>query len=221
MSRGYYSDNLSAERLRRCYELAPPRVERYLEAEIAHVLGRLRPGELVLELGCGYGRVLGRLASRAGRAVGIDTSLESLRLARGENIGLACMDAAALGFLPGTFDVVVCVQNGISAFARDRRGLVEEALRVTRPGGKALFSSYDPELWPHRLEWFRLQAAAGLLGEIDEERTGDGVIVCRDGFRAETVGEIQFRELAKGLGAEVRLTVVDSSSLFCELTRAE
>ncbi|MCX7022974.1 MAG: class I SAM-dependent methyltransferase, partial [bacterium] len=97
MSGRYYTQKLSAERLRRCYELAPPRVKRYLEAEIGHVLSRIGPGDTVLELGCGYGRILRRIAGRARRAVGIDTSPESLRLAGGPNIGLARMDAAELG----------------------------------------------------------------------------------------------------------------------------
>ena len=44
---GYYDDKLAAERLRRCYELAPPRVVRYLEAEVQHVLSRLEPGAAV------------------------------------------------------------------------------------------------------------------------------------------------------------------------------
>jgi len=37
----YYSDHLSAERLRRCYEIAPLRVQQYFEAEIQHVLARV------------------------------------------------------------------------------------------------------------------------------------------------------------------------------------
>ena len=224
MAGRYYTERLSAERLRRCYEIAPPRVKRYLEAEVEYVLGHVRPGDEVLELGCGYGRALRALTRKAGWAVGIDTSLESLRLAaRGEsdrvNAGLACMDAVALGFRDRVFDVVVCIQNGISAFGVDGRGLIAEGLRVVRPGGTVLFSSYLGDFWPHRLRWFRLQSAEGLLGEIDEERTGGGVIVCRDGFRAATVGEGGFGELTRGLGAEVRFVEVDSSSLFCVLTR--
>jgi SAM-dependent methyltransferase len=79
---GYYARKLSGERLRRCYEIASPRVRRYLEAEIEFVLGRLEPRSHVLELGCGYGRMLRVLAGKAGRAVGIDTACESLLLAR-------------------------------------------------------------------------------------------------------------------------------------------
>ena len=47
---GYYSEKLSAERLRRVYDLAPARVKRYLDAEIEFVLKRINPGDRVLEL---------------------------------------------------------------------------------------------------------------------------------------------------------------------------
>lgn len=216
----YYAQKLSARRLRRCYEVAPPRVRRYLTAEIDYVLRYVGPEDSVLELGCGYGRVLERLAEKAGKVTGIDTSIDSLALAAqagGDRPphSLAAMDAENLAFVTGSFDVTVCIQNGISAFKVDRRRLVEEAARVTRRGGRVLFSSYAARFWEDRLSWFRVQAEHGLLGEIDEESTGNGVIVCKDGFRAETVGEGEFRSLAAGVGSEVDIIEVDGSSLFC------
>lgn len=174
----------------------------------------------VLELGCGYGRVLGRLTGHAAIVLGIDTSLESLSLARAELAGgyqLAAMDAVALALADDTFDVVICVQNGIAAFGVDQRKLIEEAIRVTRPGGTVLFSTYSEKFWDHRLEWFRIQAADGLIGELDLEATGDGVIACKDGFRAETVSPESFRSLLAGY-APPRIVEVDGSSLFCEIT---
>jgi hypothetical protein len=37
---GYYTKRLAAERLRACYDLAPPRTKAYLEAEIEFVLAK-------------------------------------------------------------------------------------------------------------------------------------------------------------------------------------
>jgi len=218
----YYSDKLAAERLRRCYEIAPPRVQQYLQAEIDHVFKHVTPNASVLELGCGYGRVLGPLAGCSRSAFGIDTSYASLLLARdtlasSPNVFLARMDAVATAFRDDAFDIVVCIQNGISAFHVDQRALIEEAVRITRPGGLALFSTYAEQFWSHRLEWFELQARAGLLGEIDHDATGGGVIVCKDGFRATTVSPDEFKRLTQNLDAVVSLVEVDSSSLFCEI----
>lgn len=218
----YYAQKLSATRLKQVYDLASEPVRRYLAAEIAHVKACIPPGGRVLELGCGYGRVLKALTPPAGTLVGIDTSHASLDLARDYLAGLpdvmlVLMDAVRLAFSPATFDLVCCIQNGISAFRVDQRTLLAAAVDVTRPGGRVLFSSYAEAFWDHRLAWFRLQAREGLLGEIDEAATGRGVIVCKDGFRATTVTPDQFRSLSRGLGRQARVDVVADASVFCEI----
>ncbi|MBI5868073.1 MAG: class I SAM-dependent methyltransferase [candidate division Zixibacteria bacterium] len=218
----YYADNLAGERLRRCYEIAGPRIQRYLDAEIGFVLERISSQMSVLELGCGYGRVLCRLLARTPHVAGIDTAIESLRLARESIPGprrprLAAMDAANTGFRDCAFDLTICIQNGICAFGADQTRLMAESVRVTRPGGRVLFSSYSPRFWNHRLEWFEAQAAHRLLGEIDHDATGDGVIVCRDGFRAATMTADRFRALAGELSLVPQISEVDGSSVFCEI----
>jgi SAM-dependent methyltransferase len=188
----YYAQRLSAERLARCYELAAPRMQRYLEQEIVHLLTRVRPGERVLELGCGYGRVALRLAAAGAQVVGIDVAEDSLALARRDAVaaGLAerCrylnMDATALAFDDASFDAVACVQNGIAAFRVEAHRIVAEAWRVLRPGGRLLLATYAEDIWPDRLAWFRTQSEHGLVGLLDEDASRDGVIVCSDGFRS-------------------------------------
>ncbi len=223
---GYYSEKLAGIRLRECYDIAPARVKQYLDAEIQHVLSRTKPADSVLELGCGYGRVACEIAGAAKRVVGIDTAPESLELARsllknGMNCEFLAMDATTLSFDDNEFDLVVCIQNGICAFSADPLVLVKEAIRVACPGGHVLFSSYSSSFWAHRLEWFELQAERGLLGEIDYDATGDGVIVCRDGFRSGTMGETEFRELCGRIELEPTIHEVDESSIFCELVKPD
>ncbi len=220
--RDYYSEKLSAERLKLCYDVAPPRIKRYLEAETGFVLDRITRTDRVLELGCGYGRVLRRLIGRAQSVIGIDTSHESLGAAREvpdirSSCHLARMDAVRLGFREDRFDVVMAIQNSIAVFGVDKRELIGEAIRVTRPGGRVLFSSYSSRIWDDRLEWFRIQSSHGLVGKIDEEATGDGTIVCEDGFRATAVGPDEFVDLASAHGIIPRITEVDESSVFCEI----
>lgn len=220
---GYYEDTLSAQRLKQCYEIAPPRIQQYLEGEIDYVLKKICPGGTVLELGCGYGRILPYLAQKAGLVVGIDRSLTSLILGAEmlsgiSNCYLMGMNALHLGFRDRVFDCVVCIQNGISAFHVDQRDLIRESVRVAKPGGIVLFSSYSDDLWEDRLEWFQLQSDAGLLGEIDYTKTRDGVIVCKDGFKATTVRPHHFLSLAEELNLIAEIVEVDSSSVFCLIT---
>jgi 2-polyprenyl-6-hydroxyphenyl methylase/3-demethylubiquinone-9 3-methyltransferase len=176
----------------------------------------------VLELGCGYGRIALRLAARARMVVGIDVAEESLALAvalstNHHNCQFMNMDAMELTFDDASFDLVVCAQNGICAFNVDPARLIRQSMRVVRPGGRMLISTYTDAFWPYRLAWFEAQAQEGLLGPIDHESSGDGTIVCRDGFRAGRMRAEDFSELCTGLGLPARILEVDGSSLFCEI----
>lgn len=220
----YYDENLAGERLRLCYEIASPRLRRYLDAEVAQVASLIAPGHDLLELGCGYGRICFALDGKGARITGIDSARESIALARelaGVDSHLVFHERNALstGFDAGSFDLVLCLQNGICAFGVDPEALLREAIRVGRPGAKLVFSSYAARFWPHRLEWFEAQAEAGLLGPIDKEATGDGVIVCHDGFRAGAFEPEEFLALGDRLGLRTEITLVDDSAQFCVYTR--
>ena len=220
----YYKEKLSANKLLRCYEIAPPRIKQYLNAEIRFVISNLRRKGLTLELGCGYGRVMKEVSQFVSLIVGNDISMESLELARSymevcQNYAVFLMDASQMTFRSCTFDAVFCIQNGISAFGVNKKHLIAESIRVTKDNGLILFSSYSPKIWQARLEWFRKQSQLGLIGEIDEEKTCDGTIVCKDGFRATTVSTDQFVELSDEFGLNASIMEVDESSIFCKIIK--
>lgn len=218
----YYEDTLSAERLRKCYDIAPPRIKQYLQAELEHVLKLINPGDIVLDLGCGYGRIMPALCKKARLVIGIDTSLKSLDMAKRmltgfTNCQLFEMNAVKLSFPDKFFNKVVCIQNGISAFHVDQQALIKESVRVTKKGGIVMFSTYSEKFREPRLQWFQLQAQAGLIGEIDCDKTRHSMIVCKDGFTATTVSREQFHKLTADLDAKIKIVEVDKSSLFCEI----
>jgi ubiquinone/menaquinone biosynthesis C-methylase UbiE len=218
----YYSEKLAAKRLKACYDIAPARVKQYLASEIEYVRSKINKGNKVLELGCGYGRVLKILTPWTGIIAGIDTSLTSLLLAKEmlsvyNNSYLAQMNAVNSAFPDKTFDVVLCIQNGISAFKVNRQSLIKEAVRITKSGGMALFSTYSENFQKERLDWFIKQAKHKLIGEIDFELSKNGSIVCKDGFISEIVTKNEFISHCYNLGLVPIFEEVDKSSLFCEI----
>ncbi|MFQ5758558.1 MAG: class I SAM-dependent methyltransferase [Candidatus Bathyarchaeia archaeon] len=220
----YYKEKLSADKLLRCYEIAPPRIKQYLDAEIHFVISNLQGMELVLELGCGYGRVMEEVSQFVPWIIGNDISKESLELAGSymescQNYAVFLTDASQMSFRSCIFDAVFCIQNGISAFGVNKKRLIAESIRVTKDNGIVLFSSYSPKIWEARLEWFRKQSQFGLIGEIDEEKTRDGTIVCKDGFKATTVSSDQFVELFDEFGLNASIIEVDESSILCKVIK--
>lgn len=219
----YYAGKLNALKLQQVYETDIPRVRRYLDAEIDFVAAGLHGTERVLELGAGYGRIMRRLAPVAASVVGVDISGDSVRFGREyldgtPNCRLLVMDAHEMAF-DGEFDMVLCLQNGLSAIKGEPLNLVTRSVRALVPGGTACFSTYSARFWDHRLEWFQEQARKGLLGEIDMDRTKEGRIVCKDGFTATTFSSQDLEELGRASGCPWRIKEVDASSLFLILQK--
>ena len=219
----YYSKLLNSNKLQMCYEIAPERVKQFLEAEIGFVISKCSHDDVVLDLGCGYGRVSIRLLDSVKRVTGIDISQKNIDLANniaGKNskCTFLTMDAIDLKFENSSFDKVICVQNGISAFHVDPLKLMSESVRVTKKEGTVLFSSYSKKFWEDRLQWFEIQSSLGLIGEIDYLQTKDGVIVCKDGFKAITYSGEDFLKLASNFNVTANIYEVDDSSIFCEMT---
>ena len=153
--KNYYAQGLHSEKLYQVYQTTIPEVLQYFDAEIEFIRGQMRGNEKVLELGAGYGRVMKKLAPHAGCIVGIDISEDTVNFGKKylkdvSNTQLKVMDANKLD-LEEKFDVVLCLQNGLSAMKNEGRHLVDQALGVLAPGGKAYFSSYSPKFWSYRL----------------------------------------------------------------------
>ena len=218
----YYSEILNSSNLEKCYEIAPPRVKQFLQAEINFVLNSIKHNDLGLDLGCGYGRIAFRLLEKAKKVVGIDISKDNVQLAKktalsNNKLEFYVMDAKKLDFPDSYFTTTICVQNGISAFKVDPLELLKESVRVTKKGGTILYSSYSEKFWNHRLKWFEIQSENKLIGEIDYELTKNGTIVCKDGFTATTYSRQEFLELASKNNVQSEIFEIDNSSIFCKM----
>jgi 2-polyprenyl-6-hydroxyphenyl methylase/3-demethylubiquinone-9 3-methyltransferase len=194
-----------------------------LDEEINFIQRCLQGAENVLEIGAGYGRILKELSPYARSLVGVDISEASVAFGREYlkglvNVCLETKDAHKLDFRE-EFDVVLCLQNGLSALKGDALSLMKTSLGALRKGGTAYFSTYSAKFWQYRLEWFREQADKGLLGELDENQTKEGTIVCKDGFRALTFLEKDFVKLGMASGYPYDVQEIDESSLFLMITK--
>lgn len=223
MKENYYAKTLNAEKLYQVYQTKYPRVQQYLEAEISFVRNRINNTQRILELGAGYGRIMKEIAPICKEIVGIDISDGNVfsgqeYLKDMTNAELVVMDAHNIRF-GDEFDIVLCLQNALSAMKTEPFTYVKTILALLKPYGKAFISSYSEKFWEHRLAWFCEQAEKGLVGEIDMEQTKDGIIVCKDGFRSTTLSAEEMDKIGKFSGFPYEVTEVDESSIFLIITK--
>jgi demethylmenaquinone methyltransferase/2-methoxy-6-polyprenyl-1,4-benzoquinol methylase len=102
----------------------------------------IRPGDHVLDVCCGTGRLCQALAPAAlpeGTVTGLDLSRQMLEVARGKNllpqVRFALGNAERLPFSSDGFDRVCCALSLHEMPAAVRRNVLAEMRRVTRPYG--------------------------------------------------------------------------------------
>ena len=140
-----------AEDLRYPEELA--RVPDFVVESFAGVanpwsLGRVEPGEHVLDLGSGAGTdslVAGLMVGSAGSVTGIDMTPEMTEKAREgaaalglDNVTFVEGEVEQLPFEDGRFDVVI--SNGVIDLIPDKEAVFSSIYRVLRPGGRIQFA---------------------------------------------------------------------------------
>lgn len=107
-------------------------------------LGEVRPGEVVLDLGCGAGMdslLAARRVGPTGRVIGVDMTAAMVEKARASAraAGVANAEfhhAEADRLPPEDSSVDVVITNGVFNLCLDKPRVLAEVFRVLRPGGR-------------------------------------------------------------------------------------
>jgi SAM-dependent methyltransferase len=110
--------------------------------ESAIVDAAVPPGASILELGCGTGRILRRLAALGHPVTGVDDSLDML--ARSPDLPTVHSPIQSLR-LSRTFDVVLLASTMINADPGTRRGFLATVRHHLRDDGIAVFQQNPPD----------------------------------------------------------------------------
>ena len=123
--------------------------ERMLHKALVDLTVAAPLGDL-LDVGCGQGRILKLLATRAHRVVGVDIDSDARRLARAElllagspNCSLRQGNMYSLPFENEAFDTIIL--DGVLGEAERPTDVITEALRLLKAGGRVLLLSATGE----------------------------------------------------------------------------
>ncbi len=119
-------------------------VESFAGVANPHALGRIEPGQVVLDLGCGAGTdllIAAQMVGPEGRAIGIDMTAAMLDRARqsATEMGLRNVELhqGLIESLPLPDESVdVVISNGVIDLVPDKDAVFAEIDRVLRPGGR-------------------------------------------------------------------------------------
>lgn len=140
-----------------------------VEKALVEALAEANLGDL-LDIGTGTGRIAELLSDGASKVTALDKSLEMLKLARAKlqhlpagKAELVPGDFTDLPFAEAQFDTVVLHQ--VLHFAQEPELVLQEAARVTRPGGRIAIVDFAA----HNHEELRTRYAHARLGFADSQ----------------------------------------------------
>lgn len=112
------------------------------ERKIALTLAQMKPGDVVLDIGCGTGSLVLRLAERGAHLHGLDYSAAMIEIARAKaatqgvknvTFHLGAFDETFTAFAPGTLDGVYA--GSLLHLVPDRIAVLRKAFGLLKPGG--------------------------------------------------------------------------------------
>lgn len=106
-----------------------------------------KPGEAILDVGCGTGVHLALYQRYDVQLAGIDASPAMLEIARkrlGERATLRLGDAAEMPYADGSFDLVLAMLSLHEMAPALREQVLHQMVRVMKPGGRLLLIDYHP-----------------------------------------------------------------------------
>jgi ubiquinone/menaquinone biosynthesis C-methylase UbiE len=129
---------------------------RYLQASIDRTLDdvELAPGQCLLDLGCGTGLMLARLARRypEARLLGSDLSEDMLAIARERLAPTKGLFQAAIEVLPiADRSVDALVSTSVFHFVQRPSDALSEMYRVLKPGGRLVITDWCRDFMSMRL----------------------------------------------------------------------
>lgn len=152
--------------------------ERAHRARLAVARRQIRDANLLVEVGCGEGRLIADLAVLAVRAVGIDDRTEAVTAARrrvedagAANVAILCADpvaAARENDPPGLVDVVIL--SHVLDTHPDPRSLLAAWARRIGPWGRIVVFAVNAR---GPASWLRRMAGVGACGGLTPARLAD------------------------------------------------
>lgn len=123
-------------------------IDRRKVSIINRALRSLRPGSIIVDVGCGSGRILQRVHTSAGLRVACDHDPELLQVVRSRGLAGVQLDFdGPLPFADGSIDTALSIDA--IEHSTDPRLVLAELRRVLRPGGLAIVFTppYDSVRW--------------------------------------------------------------------------
>lgn len=191
--------------------------DEWTKKEIIEFTKFLKNDSVVLEVGCGWGRILKSLAPHCKKIIGIDNSDVEIKeakffLADVSNSEMFYEDGEKTHFPDDYFDVIILAGNTFGNLGDKKEKVINEITRILKESGKILLSVYANGAKDLRIKAYR---DIGLKADLKE----DGTVIFEGGLLSEEFSKQQLEIIFKKFGLKVQFVDINSIAMLCIVGR--
>ncbi len=202
MSEDYFLKEKSVKLLQQLRNVfyQSPGIKEFFYKENEVLMKNLTPDSVVLDVGCGFGTHVVMLSKYCKEVFGIDHSEAILKKCRKNvegirNVKILKMNAYQMDFPDNHFDETFSLFNTLGIMHKPIEAL-REMKRVTKKGGRLVFSLYNPNSIEERIEFYKKAA-------LDDAHAEGLVIKSGSDFFSNTYTEKEVQALGKEIDMEI------------------
>ena len=162
-----FTDNLAKE------------VRDFFYGDIECIKRFVKPGRNVLEVGCGYGRLLFPLSEKSSKVVGIDFSKKELSQAKRnfrkiKNVKFYYMNATKIHFGKLKFDYVLLMNNALGNMPGIEKKVIGQMIKAAKNGGRIFIRVFSEKAKTAQLKNYKKLGMKGIINLGNAYKTKEG-----------------------------------------------
>ncbi|HSP06061.1 MAG TPA: class I SAM-dependent methyltransferase [Acidobacteriota bacterium] len=211
----FFARKEQAEFISKVYAETPLAIQKLFRQESELLQKALAGTRCVLEVGCGFGRVL-EWVPEGVQYSGIDISRNYLAEAKSRNPrgDWICGDATSLPFRSGSFDAVFCVQNTLGNMEGLEEKVLSEMRRACGRNGRVILSVYSEDSFEMRRLWYDRLVDVGIFRRVWLDPQRPRVARSDTGWSSRCFERSEVRAYFEG-ASSVEITKLGSFLYFC------
>lgn len=195
---------------------------RWFEEENEYLNRIVKSNHVVMDVGCGFGRHLKKVAPACKEAHGVDNNPAMIKkaterlLPKFENLHLYLAEGKDMPVKSEIFDVVFCLTNtfgNMSSYAYQQR-VLNEINRILKPDGQAILSLYSDS---DELQKARIKDYEKIGLTIDKVK--DGVVYTKEGLVSEQFNKEKLSGLFEETDFDYTFQEIEGFFYICTLKK--
>lgn len=185
----------------------PPKlIQEFLDGEINFLKSYIKDKKDILEVGCGYGRLIKVLAPKSKKITGIDFSEPLLmrakkNLSKTKNAKLLLMDGKKIDLPQNSYDYVLCLDSSFGNMPGIELRVIKQMKKICKKDGEIIISVFSQNAKKAQIQNYKRIGLKNITNNGKAIHTAEG-------FYSRRFSKKDLKEIFASVGLKCKITKI-------------